>query len=409
MQQPFNQATPAPPTTEDINRIWRTDRCLQESSAKVYLQWIRRFRAYLVRHKLNECAELTLEGARRFFVWYARRRHLTGLRVSKAGAALHALSRVYRVMGITVPSWHVPRPTRPPASALLREYAAHLDRHRGNPAVTIRKKLAHVGKLFEHLAGRGKTWRTMALLDVDDFLIEGARRYSRSTVADMAGSIRSFSRFLFATSRIPIDLAEAVISPVQPRFERPRRALYWEEVRRLLLSVDTSTSRGLRDHALLLMMSTYGFGAGEVIRLQFEDIDWTAATIRVIRPKTGVSFMLPLLPPVAKALASYLRKGRPQNTPTRHLFVAMKMPFHSLDGSSSIRHILVKHGRAAGLDASRLGSHVLRHTHAARQIDLGVRPQVLSDLLGHHDSESISAYVRIAPETLRNISLPVPA
>jgi hypothetical protein len=95
MQQPFNQATPAPPTTEDINRIWRTDRCLQESSAKVYLQWIRRFRAYLVRHKLNECAELTLEGARRFFVWYARRRHLTGLRVSKAGAALHALSRVY--------------------------------------------------------------------------------------------------------------------------------------------------------------------------------------------------------------------------------------------------------------------------------------------------------------------------
>jgi integrase/recombinase XerD len=275
--------------------------------------------------------------------------------------------------------------------------------------VTIRKKLAHVGKLFEHLAGRGKTWRTMALLDVDDFLIEGARRYSRSTVADMAGSIRSFSRFLFATSRIPIDLAEAVISPVQPRFERPRRALYWEEVRRLLRSVDTSTSRGLRDHALLLMMSTYGFGAGEVIRLQFEDIDWTAATIRVIRPKTGVSFMLPLLPPVAKALASYLRKGRPQNTPTRHLFVAMKMPFHSLDGSSSIRHILVKHGRAAGLDASRLGSHVLRHTHAARQIDLGVRPQVLSDLLGHRDSESISAYVRIAPETLRNISLPVPA
>src|SRR5271169_1686371 len=376
MQQPFNQATPAPPTTEDINRIWRTDRCLQESSAKVYLQWIRRFRAYLVRHKLNECAELTLEGARRFFVWYARRRHLTGLRVSKAGAALHALSRVYRVMGI---------------------------------AVTIRKKLAHVGRLFEHLAGRGKTWRTMALLDVDDFLIEGARRYSRSAVADMAGSIRSFSRFLFATSRIPIDLAEAVISPVQPRFERPRRALYWEEVRRLLRSVDTSTSRGLRDHALLLMMSTYGFGAGEVIRLQFEDIDWTAATIRVIRPKTGVSFMLPLLPPVAKALASYLRKGRPQNTPTRHLFVAMKMPFHSLDGSSSIRHILIKHGRAAGLDASRLGSHVLRHTHAARQIDLGVRPQVLSDLLGHRDSESISAYVRIAPETLRNISLPVPA
>ena len=86
----------------------------------------------------------------------------------------------------------------------------------------------------------------------------------------------------------------------------------------------------------------------------------------------------------------------------------MKMPFHSLDGASSIRHILIKHGGKAGLDTAHLGSHVLRHTHAARQVDLGVRPQVLSDLLGHRDSESISAYVRIAPETLRDISLPVP-
>jgi hypothetical protein len=34
---------------------------------------------------------------------------------------------------------------------------------------------------------------------------------------------------------------------------------------------------------------------------------------------------------------------------------------------------------------------------------------VLSDLLGHRDPESISAYVRIATETLRDVSLPVPA
>jgi integrase/recombinase XerD len=51
---------------------------------------------------------------------------------------------------------------------------------------------------------------------------------------------------------------------------------------------------------------------------------------------------------------------------------------------------------------------VLRFSNAARQVDLGIHPRVLSDLLGHRDSESISAYVRIATETLRDISLPVP-
>jgi integrase/recombinase XerD len=86
----------------------------------------------------------------------------------------------------------------------------------------------------------------------------------------------------------------------------------------------------------------------------------------------------------------------------------MMTPFGPLSGSSPVRHIIVKYAKAAGLNAPYLGSHVLRHSNAARQIDLGIRPQVLSDLLGHRDSESISAYVRIATETLRDISLPVP-
>jgi integrase len=91
-------------------------------------------------------------------------------------------------------------------------------------------------------------------------------------------------------------LADGVISPVQPKFERPRRALPWEDVQRLLRAVDTSTARGLRDHALLLMMSTYDLGAGEVIGLQLQDIDRNASTLQMSRPKTGVNFVLPLLP-----------------------------------------------------------------------------------------------------------------
>jgi site-specific recombinase XerD len=51
----------------------------------------------------------------------------------------------------------------------------------------------------------------------------------------------------------------------------------------------------------------------------------------------------------------------------------------------------------------------LRHSHAARQIDLGTPPRVVSELLGHRDPESLSAYVRIATETLRDIALPVPS
>jgi integrase/recombinase XerD len=397
------------PAAEDMLRIWRDDRCVQDSSAGLYLQWIKRFRAYCAGNGLDERTELTLSGAQRFIARYARLRGLDARRLGGARTALYALSRVYQVMGLNPPAWQPPQPVPPPATALLREYADHLARHRGNPERTVHKKLAHIGKLSEHLAASGKAWGTMALTDIDAFLIGCAGRHARSTVADIAGSVRCFARFLLATERISIELAESVVSPMQPKFERPRRALPWEDVQRLLRAVDTSSPRGLRDHALLLMMSTYGFGAGEVIRLQLQDIDWGAATLKVVRPKTGVAFTLPLLPAVAKALAFYLRDGRPPNIPHRHVFVRMKMPFSPLAASAAVRHILVKHAKAAGLNAPYLGSHVLRHSNAARQVDLGIRPRVLSDLLGHRDPESISAYVRIATETLRDVSLPVPA
>jgi integrase/recombinase XerD len=398
----------AAPTTADMLRVWRADRCVQGSTAGLYLQWVRRFRAYCTQRKLVERAELTLDGARHFIAWYAKCRQLDPRCLSGARTALYALSRVYQVMGLSPPVWQPPRRARPPATALLRAYAHHLARHRGNPEVTVHKRLVQVGKLREHLASRGKTWRTMTLPDIDEFLIEYSRHYARSTVADIAGGVRSFARFLLATGRIAVDLAESVISPVQPKYERVRRALPWEDVQRLLRAVDTSNARGLRDHALLLMMSTYGFGAGEVIRIQLQDIDWAAGTLQVTRPKTGVAFTLPLLPAVAKALARYLRHGRPPHTPTRHLFVRMKMPFGQLSAAAAIRHILVKHAKVAGLDAPYLGSHVLRYSNAARQLDVGTSPRVLSDLLGHRDSESISAYVRIATESLREVSLPVP-
>ena len=398
----------AAPTTEDLLRVWRADRCVQDSSAGLYLQWIRRFRIYCTQRKIDERTELTLDGARRFTAWYARRRHLDPGRLGGARSALFALTRVYQVMGLSMPAWQAPRRARPPATALLRAYADHLALRRGNPEVTVHKKLDHIGKLMEHLAGQGKTWRTLRLTDIDEFLIACSHGYARSTVADIAGSIRSFTRFLLATGRMSVDLAASVISPVQPRYERPRRALPWEDVQRLLRSVDTSTAQGLRDHALLLMMSTYGFGAGEVIRLQLQDIDWNANKLKAVRPKTGVTFTLPLLPAVAKATARYLRNGRPPSTPTRHLFVQMKMPFGPLSASSAVRHILVKHAKMGGLEAPYLGSHVLRHSNAARHLDLGTRPRVLSDLLGHRDPESISAYVRIATQSLRDVSLPVP-
>jgi len=395
------------PTIKDIRRVWRADDAIHDASAVVYFMWIRRFRSYCEERGLEERAELTQRGVHRFALWYARRRGLDW-RSLGAQSALLALARVYHVIGLAPPPWQSTQHVRRPASNLLAEYVRHLTDHKGNPERTINKKLDHVAKLQGHLKLGGKSWRSMKLVDLDAFLVDCADRYARTTVADIASTVRCFTRFLFSTGRISTDLALAVVAPVQPRHERPRRALPWDDVRRLLRAAKTAQCSGRRDYALLLMMSAYGLGAGEIISLKLDDIDWCAGKLNFTRPKTGVAFSLPLLPAIAQALSNYLRDERPPGAPTRHVFVQLRNPFPPFDGSSAVRHIIVKHANEAGLDSSFLGSHVLRHSNAARQIDLGTRPQVLSDLLGHRDPESISAYVRIATQSLRDVSLPVP-
>lgn len=396
-----------PPTTAEITRVWRDDRSVKEGSVCLYLRWILRFRAYCEQHGRNEQSQLTLDGARHFLRWYRQRHDLGRDGTAIAITAIHYLSRVYYVLGREVLTWHVAPSASAPATALLRAYSDHLVAHRGSPPTTVHKRLTHIGYFQEHLRKSGHTWRSMTLADIDAFLVDCSHRYARITTADIAGSIRSFSRFLFASGRSRRNLADSVLAPVQPKYEHPRRALPWEDVRRLLHAVDRSDPCGLRDYAMLLMMSTYGFGAGEVIGLKLDDINWNDATVRVIRPKTKVAFVLPLLPAVARAVALYLRRGRPPHVTTRHLFLQCRLPFTPLTGAA-VRHMVVKHASAAGLTASHLGSHVLRHSCASRQIDLGTDPRVVSDILGHRDPDSISAYVRIATEKLRDVSLPVP-
>jgi integrase len=156
------------------------------------------------------------------------------------------------------------------------------------------------------------------------------------------------------------------------------------------------------------MMALYGMGAAEVLSLRLEDVDWRAAKIQAYRPKTGVLYTLPLLPAVGQALSAYLREGRPRGATTRHIFVAAIAP-HGRMSSSATRYAIRQYAQVAGITTTPLGSHVLRHSHACRQIELGTPVHSVGDILGHRDPASTSHYFRVATERLRSLALPVPA
>lgn len=394
--------------TDQVMKVWRRNG-LKPGTRALYADWVRRYESYCQLNDLDLPAALTRTQVREFANHYALKRGING-RTAMLGAcrAVRSWAIALRILGCAVPLWQVPSAVASPLSALLEEYAQYLRYQRGSPASTICSKLYHISKLIEFTGLEGMRIVCVDLQAIDAFVISCSSKFARRTTASICSSIRGFLRFLHATGRVSSDLSASVAAPVVRREERPLRALPWVDVKRILRAVDRKTFGGKRDYAMLLLMSAYGLGAGETIRLTLDDIDWRAQTLRVSRPKTGVVNVLPLLPSVAQALASYLRRGRAPDAETRHLFVSRHAPYRPLSASGAVRHMLIKYARLAGVSAPYLGSHVLRHSHAMRHMEQGTRTKVIADILGHRRADATSAYVRTATECLRELALPVP-
>lgn len=392
---------------EQVADLWRAGG-RKPGTVHQYLLWVRRFRNHFADRSDVDGAMLTRDRVDAFAAAHARARHCDpGNARCGARNGLRAWSCALRALGRDVPPWvpaAIPR-RLPPRLAQFVEYRL---KHRGVSPRTVRSDVLYVSQFLAFLCERGRRLDAVRVIDIDEFVAACCSRMTRKTVAGICSTLRAFLRFRLAVGRLRHDLSSSVVAPRVRSADRPPRALPWRDIQRLLRAIDVRSAIGRRDYAMLLTMATYGMGAGEVLGLRVDDIDWRARTLRVRRPKTGTAIALPLLDAVARALADYLRRGRPVHAIAREIFVTYGMPFRHLSAASAIRHRLVKYAAVAGLTPAFIGSHVLRHSHACRQIEGGAPPKVVSDILGHRRPSSTSAYVRVATERLRRMALPVP-
>jgi integrase/recombinase XerD len=392
-----------------VTELWRNGH-LAPGTIRIYLYWVRRFRVFCARRKLDDVEQLNREGARCFLRQYVGPR--LGNRVSAPSSgqvahnALHAWSCALRGLGAAPPPWRIKRKA-PALPSLLEEYQRYREAHCGVSPGTIRRDIDTASAFLALLRSRKRSIERSSLKDVDVFVSKTAARFSTSTVADTCSSLRAFLRFLHATGRLASDIAGGVMRPRFHLSQRPPRTLPWNDVRRILRSIEKKRSPGRRDYAIILLLATYGLGAAEVLALRLEDIDWTGSAIRARRPKTKARVELPLLPAVARALTDYLRWERPPAKGNTHLFLRKNMPYDAMT-SGCIRHRIRHWAALAGIPAKVIGAHAFRHSHATRQVDAGANIKVVSDILGHRSVSSTSIYVRVALKRLREVALRVP-
>lgn len=391
-----------------VIEVWRKSG-LKDGSIGVYLCSVRPFRRHCRSVGVDEIERLTLADViayARAYVGPRRGRRVKEWSRHAARNAMHAWSCALQVLRVPVPPWRAtPAPRRWPP--LVGAYDEYRRCHRGVSARTLLRDLPLASDFLGSLHARRRSVAALSVKDIDSFVDELSTRLGRRTVADLCSSLRCFLRFLRATGRIQRDLASCVVGPRSRVDERPPRALPWESVRRILRAIPRDRRVGQRDYAMFLLMAAYGLGAGEIVALRIDDIDWRAGILRARRPKTAVPIELPLLPAVARAIAAYLRRARPRTTAARALFVTAGLPHRALT-TSVLRHQARVYAARAGVVAATLGAHVFRHSYATRQVDFGAPAKIVGDILGHRRPSSMSVYVRLALRRLRSVGLPVP-
>ena len=219
-----------------------------------------------------------------------------------------------------------------PAERCTQAYEHYLREVRGLAKATIINYVPFIRSFLKDRFGDGPvTLSHLCASDVVRFVQRQASRLHRKRAKLLTTALRSFLQYARYRGKIKLDLAAAVPAVANWSMSSIPRAIAADQVRQLLASIDRRTAVGRRDYAILLLLARLGLRSGEVAFLELDDIDWKAGQLSV-RGKSGQRSELPLPAEVGKAIAAYLRRGRPQST-SRRVFLRARAPIRGFRGA----------------------------------------------------------------------------
>ena len=186
-------------------------------------------------------------------------------------------------------------------------------------------------------------------------------------------------------------------------------AIYTQDEVELTLKngVDRGYPTGKRDYLILLLAARLGLRASDICNLKFENIQWDKNNILIEQVKTGRILELPLLAEIGNAIIDYLQYGRPKSEEPYIVLTAIS-PIRKMI-SSSISGITTAAFQRAGVNIAnkKHGPHALRHSLVARMLEGQTILPVISEVLGHENTNSTMYYMRIDISSLNACMLDV--
>ncbi|MEC8555067.1 MAG: tyrosine recombinase XerC [Planctomycetota bacterium] len=226
--------------------------------------------------------------------------------------------------------------------------------------------------------------------------------YAQSSIARKLASLRSFYRFAQRQQMCDSNPAKPLRNPRGAR--KLPHFLSGDEIGKLLLAPNKTSSLGLRDRAILETMYSAGLRVSEVVGLNDGDLDFQDCIARV-RGKGRKERLAPL----GKYAIDALRKYQSQRTLSAKESQGREAPvfvnrFGNRLTTRSVGRMLEKYILETGLD-TRTSPHTLRHSFATHLLDRGADIRSVQELLGHKSLVTTQIYTHLSTANLREVYL----
>lgn len=272
--------------------------------------------------------------------------------------------------------------------------------------VTVEHYVKQSSYFMDYLAAQGMhDFSSLSMNTINAYILT-LSGFSYKTVEQNICSLRAFFRYLFEGNIISTDFASKM--PMVKARKQTSIPSVWtrEELTKLIGAIDRVSPKGKRDYAIILIACRLGLRSKDIKNLRLEDFHWAEKKLCFVQSKTRQPMELPLITDVGWAVIDYLKYGRPK-VDSDFMFVRHMAPFLPFSEGDHLNQLISSYMAKAHIPKlkKRRGMHSLRHTMASVLLEKETPLPVISDIIGHLDTNSTAIYLKVDIERLAQCPL----
>lgn len=253
------------------------------------------------------------------------------------------------------------------------------------------------------------TFASVTTQSIKDFLhwLETSKIVSTSTRNQRLAAIHSFFRYAQTENPEILFESQKILGiPFKKKQQQMIPHLSMDQLAYLFKQPDTSTKRGRRDLALMVVLYDAGARVQELIDLKVCEVRLAQPATITLTGKGNKKRNIPIMAKTRTILESYmaenhlLENGRQQSP----LFYNSRYQAFTRPGITYILDKYFKQAKLRHIDEvfpDRLHPHMLRHSKALHLLESGVNLIYIRDLLGHVSVTTTEMYLKFDTELKR--------